>query len=324
MRYKVYCWTFLLTHLILPLGSASSLETLTVALPSKSFQFAIFSIAKDRGYMKEEGIDLNIAFMRTASGIQALLAGGIQFSGSGSSALVAITKSGAPLKTVLAANKQVLQWVFVRPEINSLAELKDKKVAVAGVASISEAMFKQISPKYGLQAAKDVVFLAPGANNRVAALVSGAVDGAILSTEERYAARAHGMKEMMFLGKEVKNSWGTVATSDSFIREQPQLLTGVMKALLKALSVLRHDRTGTIAAVAKFSGLEEPLATRMYDDLIGTFTANGTVDEETQENDLDVVRQVAKVTKPVPIGQAYDFSFAHKAGENLNQNGRRP
>jgi len=314
----------LLTYLSLPLKSAFGLDTLTVALPSKSFQFAIFAIAKERGYMKEEGIDLNIAFMPTSPSIQALLAGGLQFSGSGSSALVAIAKSHAPLKTVLAVNNQVLQWLFVRPEIGRLAQLKGKKVAVAGVASISEAMFKQVAPKYGLDAAKSVIFLAPGANNRVPALVSGAVDGAIISTEERYAAREQGMKEIMFLGKEVKNSWGTVATSDSFIQEQPRLLTRVMKAVLKALQVVRHDRQGTISAVAKFSGLADPLTARMYDDLIGTFTVNGTVDEETQKNDLEVVRQVAKVAKQIPIEQAYNFSFAHQADEELRQSGWKP
>lgn len=171
---------------------------------------------------------------------------------------------------------------------------------------------------------KEVIFLAPGANNRVPALVSGAVDGAIISTEERYAARDQGMKEIMFLGKEVKNSWGTVVTSDSFIQQQPGLLTRVMKALLKALRVVRQDRQGTIAAVAKFSGLTEPLTARMYDDLIGTFTVNGTVDEETQKNDLEVVRRVAKVTRHVPIERAYDFSFAHKADQELRQTGWKP
>jgi len=42
----------------------------------------------------------------------------------------------------------------------------------------------------------------------------------------------------------------------------------------------------------------------MYDDLIGSFTRNGTVDEETQKNDLAIIRQIANVSEPLPIGQA--------------------
>jgi hypothetical protein len=48
------------------------------------------------------------------------------------------------------------------------------------------------------------------------------------------------------------------------------------------------------------------------------------VDEETQKTDLDIVREVLKVTKEVPIERAYDFSFAKKADSELTQAGWKP
>src|SRR4051812_12459912 len=77
-------------------------EIVTVALTSKAFQYTILPIAQDRGYLKEEGIELKLVYMQNAPGLQALTAGNVQFSGSGSSALVAISKGGAPFKTVIA------------------------------------------------------------------------------------------------------------------------------------------------------------------------------------------------------------------------------
>ena len=62
----------------------------------------------------------------------------------------------------------------------------------------------------------------------------------------------------------------------------------------------------------------------MYDDLIGTFTRNGTVDEETQKNDLAIIGQIANVPEPLPMGRAYDFSFAYAAERQLDQTGWRP
>jgi len=47
--------------------------------------------------------------------------------------------------------------------------------------------------------------------------------------------------------------------------------------------------------------------------MIGTFTTTGVVDEETHKNDLDIVREVLKVTKEVPIERACDFSLTKKA-----------
>jgi ABC-type nitrate/sulfonate/bicarbonate transport system substrate-binding protein len=128
----------------------------------------------------------------------------------------------------------------------------------------------------------------------------------------------------MYLGKEVKNSWGTVATNDQFIKEKPKLMHGFMRALLKAMRLVKQNREVAVGAIAKFSELKRELAERTYDEIIGTFTTNGIVDEETQKNDLDIVREVVKVDKEVPIERAYDFSFAARADKELTQAGWRP
>jgi len=132
------------------------------------------------------------------------------------------------------------------------------------------------------------------------------------------------MKEILYLGKEVKNSWGTVATNDQFIKAKSKLMNGFMRALLKALRLVKQNRAVAMDTMMKFSELDRDLAARTYDGMIGTFTTNGVVDEETQKNDLDIVREVLKVTKEVPIERAYDFSFAKKADSELTQAGWKP
>jgi ABC-type nitrate/sulfonate/bicarbonate transport system substrate-binding protein len=305
---KIFGRTLILGLSVLVSGTAFSLETIGITLPSKSFQFVIFPLAQERGYMKEEGIDLNVAVMRSTIGIQAVLAGDMHFTGSGSSALVAVTKGNAPLRTVLALNNQVLQWLMVRPEFTSVKELKNKKIAVTSVASVATYMFKRVAPKYEL-ADDDVTFLALASGQRLPALMSGAVDAGLVGTEDRYSALDLGMKELMYLGREVKNSWGTVATTEQFIKEQPKLMAGFMRATLKALRLVKQNREVAVDAIVKFSQLKRPLAERTYDGIIGSFTDDGVVDAETQKNDLDIVREVVKVDKEVPIERAYDSAL---------------
>lgn len=102
------------------------------------------------------------------------------------------------------------------------------------------------------------------------------------------------------------------------------MVAAFIKAALKALRRMRQDREGTIAAMTKFSGVDRSQAARVYDDLINTFTLNGTVDEETQRNDLVIIRQVASVTDVIPNARAYDFSFAMDADQQLNRVGWKP
>jgi ABC-type nitrate/sulfonate/bicarbonate transport system substrate-binding protein len=213
---------------------------------------------------------------------------------------------------------------MVRPQYGSFKELKNKKIAVTGIAAVATYMLKKVAPKYGLDGNKDLTFLALPPGQRLAALMSGTVDGGLLSSEERFAAVDQGMKEILYLGKEVKNSWGTVATNDQFIKTKPKLMHGFMRALLKALRLVKQNRQAAMDTMMKFSELDRELAARTYDGMIGTFTSNGVVDEETQKNDLDIVREVLKVTKEVPIERAYDFSFAAQADKELTRAGWRP
>jgi hypothetical protein len=102
------------------------------------------------------------------------------------------------------------------------------------------------------------------------------------------------------------------------------LVGGFVRATIKALRTIRQDKEGTIATMTKFAGVSRQQATRVYDDIIGTFTRNGTVDEETQRNDLQIIRQVVNTSEPIPNAKGYDFSFALEADQQLNKMGWKP
>ena len=331
-RRALLRWTVQLSSIMilsLPLlspdcASAQSFQIVNMAVPARSFQMVIYPIAQVKGYMKEEGLDERVIFVAPTTSIQAMLGGDVQFTGAGSSALVSMARGNTPLKVIVATNDRVLQWFVTRPEITNPKELKGKKIATTGVAAIATFMAKQVLTKHGLDGNKDVIYLDVGQGNQLAALLGGGFDAAILSVEQRYVALDKGMREMFFMGNEVKNSWGTLATTDKLIKENPKMVGGFVRATIKALRYLRQDKEGTISAMLKFSGVSRQQATRVYDDIIGTFTRNGAVDDETQRNDLNVIRQVTSSSETMPNARAYDFSFAIEADQQLNRAGWKP
>jgi ABC-type nitrate/sulfonate/bicarbonate transport system substrate-binding protein len=307
-----------------PPTDAQSLPVVNMAIPAKSFQMAIYPIAQQKGYMKEEGVDQRVVYIAPTTSIQAMLGGDAHFTGAGSSALVSIARASTPLKEVVATNDRVLQWLVARPDISHPRDLKGEKIATTGVAAIATFMLKQVLAKHGMDGHKDVNYLDVGQGNQLTALLGGGFDAAILSVEQRYIALDKGMKELFFFGNEVKNSWGTLATTDKLIKENPKLVNGFIRATVKALRYMRQDKEGTVAGLLKFSGVSREQAMRLYDDLIGTFTRNGVVDEETQRNDLDIIRQVVNAKENVPNAKAYDFRFALDADQQLNKAGWKP
>jgi NitT/TauT family transport system substrate-binding protein len=328
MRVLVRCLSGALVLSILSFdperAAAQSLQIVNVAIPAKSFQMVIYPIAQQKGYMREEGIDLRVIYIAPTTSIQAMLSEDVQFTGAGSSALVSIARANAPLKVVLATNDRVLQWLLTRPDITKPKDLKGKRIATTGVAAIATFMLKQILNKHGLDGNKDPLYLDVGQGNQLTALLAGTMDAAVLSVEQRYVGLDKGMREMFFFGNEVKNSWGTLATTDKLIKENPKMIGSFIRAAVKSLRYMRQDKEGTVAAMVKFAGVSQQQATRVYDDLIGTFTRNGAVDEEAQKNDLDIIRQVVNASQPVPSNRAYDFTFALQADQQLNKMGWKP
>ena len=303
---------------------AQTLPTVNMAIPARSFQMVIYPIAQQKGYLKEEGLDQRVIFIAPTTSIQAMLGGDVQFIGAGTSALVSIARGNTPLKVVVATNDRVLQWFVTRPEITSPKELKGKKIATTGVGAVATFMARQVLTKHGLDGNKDVTYLDVGQGNQLAALLGGGFDAAILSVEQRYVALDKGMREMFFMGNEVKNSWGTLATTDKLIKENPKMVGGFVRATIKALRYIRQDREGAISAMLKFSAVSRQQATRVYDDIIGTFTRNGVVDDETQRNDLNIIRQVTNTNETLPNSKGYDFSFALDADQQLSKMGWKP
>ena len=133
--------------------------------------------------MREEGIDLKLLIIGATPSIQALFAGGIQFTAAGTSALIAAAKGAAPLKVVLAANDKVHQWRLSNPDISSPKSLKGKRIATPGVASSSTLMLKQILIGHGLDPNRDVVYIHQSGGTQLAALLSGSVDATILGVQ---------------------------------------------------------------------------------------------------------------------------------------------
>ena len=180
------------------LTNAQPLQTVNMAIPAKSFQMAIYPIAQQKGYMKEEGIDQRVIFIAPTTSIQAMLGGDAHFTGAGSSALVSIARANTPLKVVVATNDRVLQWFVTRPDITSPKDLKGKKIATTGVAAIATFMIKQVLSKHGIDGNKDPVYLDVGQGNQLTALLSGGRSGfnAVLGgnrSDGRYARlEAHG------------------------------------------------------------------------------------------------------------------------------------
>jgi ABC-type nitrate/sulfonate/bicarbonate transport system substrate-binding protein len=85
----------LLIAVLMPMRANAT--TVNVAVPSFSMSLVAFMAAKERGYYRQEGLDVNFVLMPAAIASRALIAGNVDFATVGGSALTAAL-GGAPLR----------------------------------------------------------------------------------------------------------------------------------------------------------------------------------------------------------------------------------
>jgi ABC-type nitrate/sulfonate/bicarbonate transport system substrate-binding protein len=90
--------------------------------------------ARDRKFFEAEGLDAKIIIVRTEAALAALNTGDLEYSTLSTSSIEGTLK-GMPLRLIAVTNRQPLLGLLVRKGINSVAELRGKKLSISFLAA---------------------------------------------------------------------------------------------------------------------------------------------------------------------------------------------
>ena len=186
--------------------STAAAATVNVAVPSFSISLIAFMAAKERGYYREQGLDVNFVLMPAAIASRALIAGNVDFATVGGSALTA-SLGGAPLRMLFSSFNRSLFWLYSKPDIAEVKDLRGKKVGVSSIGSGPDSMLRDLLRTHGLQGGKDVAIMAVGVDSsRYASLANNVTDAVILSAPYNFAAQDAGFKELVSFVKQAQTA----------------------------------------------------------------------------------------------------------------------
>jgi NitT/TauT family transport system substrate-binding protein len=146
-----------------------------IATVSRSTLDLPFFVARDRGFFREEGLEVEIILMRSNLTLQAMVARSIDF-GTATGAAVNAIVNGADVRVVLAMSDKPLFDLIAHPSITRVQQLRGKKIGVGGIGSLSEIIIRQVLSANQIPP-DQVNFLQLGQNSLTyAALKSGLID----------------------------------------------------------------------------------------------------------------------------------------------------
>ena len=299
-------------------------DRINIALPSFAVTNLPVYIAVDKGYYLEEKIEPRIILIGGPLGVAALLGGDVQFGAVGDTAVRARFQ-GAPLKVIATNLERPLYWLYGRPEIGSLNDLKGQPVVVRELGNASQIFFiKILKEQFRWSNPERDIRWVPTREIMQTLLSRGAVAG-LLTTNEIVPATRNGFKMLLDIGKYVKIPVGGIVTTETLMTNKPDLIQRFLLATLKGLWFLRKKEKEAVAILAKWMRIDQDSAAKIFSSARDFFSANGTVGDEAMQQSLEInrraVRTIARGQSPADV---FEFGPVKLARQQLESAGWQP
>jgi ABC-type nitrate/sulfonate/bicarbonate transport system substrate-binding protein len=297
-----------------------------VAIPSTTHAVLAFSTSRDKGYYRDEGLEVELILMSAPIASRALLSGDVEVATVGGAGLPPLL-SGAPLRFVFTTYNRPMFWLFGKSEIRNVQELRGKKVGVSGIGSGPDSLLREVLRRNGLQGGRDVAILSLGVMPTIySGLQGGVVDAAMLSPPFTFRAEENGFRELIaFTKQDLVELQGSILLRDAFLQADSVTVEKFIRATYKGFLYIKQNRGGTIPILARYLQVKEDLAAKAYDQVvIPAMTQDGTLNEEMQKKAVEHVLKRLEIKEPPPMGRIFDFSIARKVASDVQTKSWKP
>jgi NitT/TauT family transport system substrate-binding protein len=295
-------------------GGAAPLEKLRASYSGTGTIMAPWWLALEGGYFREQGLDAELALIPAGTTLLAALRNGeVDLAGTGGSTFVLGYLEG--LETlVIGANVKILDSnVLVRPEIQTVDDLRGKTIGVNRLKASTDVAARLAFQRLGLQPDVDVFTRGTGGQaESLAALQAGTVDGVAFGVPALFEARRLGYRELVRVGDyRLAYADGVIGATRGFLDRQPDRAERALRALAQAVSRFETDREFASQVLGKYGQVDDravlDASVEYYRPL---FALDPYPDREAMQAVLDVEEHpAARTTRPDDVA---DGRFAER------------
>lgn len=212
----------------------------------------VWYLVKEKGFFEKNGVKVDLVWFPVYSdSLSALASGKVDANSQTLSDTLAPASKGIPLKAVLVNdNSNGGDGVVVKPNINSLQELKGKKVATE-LGTVDHLLMLTALEKAGL-AEKDVSYTNMTVNDAGPAFISGNLDGAVLWEPFLSKAIQEGKGKLLFSSKDTPGLIPDLLVfKEEITKNRPEDVKKILNAWFDALDYWKANPEESLQIMAK-------------------------------------------------------------------------
>ena len=312
------------TLTLLGAGNLAWARTVKVGIPGHNVTQAAFYVAKERGWYRDEGLEVQLIMMPAPVSNLALIAGNVDFTSVPTAAITAALR-GAPLRVLFTSFDKPLFWLYTRPEIRDVKELKGKKIGTSGLGA-AETLLREFLKKQGFDVSRDITLLNTGADSvRYVSVVAGSTDATVITLPWNFSAEDAGLRSLVsFTREDMVQLTGSVVAREGILQSEPSVVEKFIAATMRGHLALRENRTEAIATLTRNVKISDALAARSYDVIRPALTLDGGLNEESQRKALDLILQAQSIKDAPPAERFFDFAIQRRLSADLKKKGWKP
>ena len=298
--------------------STAAAEKVRIAVANFNVTFLPAGVAAKKGFFRDEGLDVEVIRVSPPVSIAALMGGDIDYvMVLGSSVRAAVR--GLPVKVLANFIDALTFGLVAQPGIKSVPELRGKTLGVGALGDSSDLAARIMIKHFGVEPDKEMKVLGLGPDSaRLATLKERLIDVAIVSPPADTLGKKMGFNVLAKAHEIFRFAAIGLSASDKKIKERPEEVKRILKALIRANRFMRQDRPGTIQVLMEWAKVERESAVAAYDDSAAVFNTNdGTIPEDGLRLVLEQAKKEAKVTRDIPLTEITNVSLLREAQREL-------
>jgi len=231
--------------------------------------------AQELGLFAKHGVDAEVIYLRS-SPIQmtALSIGEVHFAASGGSPVLGAAAAGQDIKIVASPSNRLSYDLVVRPEIKEAKDLRGKRFGITSIGGTVWMAAYLALEHLGLDASRDQIRINAIGNQTILAqaVESAQIDATLLDPFLSRRTKSKGLPVLIELQRAkipfTNTAW---AVSGSFLRERPETVEAVLKAMFEAQAFISApgNRNTVLQIMARHMKLNDSaLLDDGYQDLL--------------------------------------------------------